>query len=156
MEGESGLLAKNFNDALKIWFQGGGQLPNSYSGCEGTCYLRVPGAGFEFDCDEPEQVAINAGTQTFDAYTALKNVTKGYNITDFDDVDCSILGNQTYGGLATAICEREVSVRTAPLFHVGFLPVFSGTNTSADAWSYVSPSKTKRSQGDANFYLRFK
>jgi len=137
VEGESGLLAKNFNDALKIWFQGGGQLPNSYSGCEGTCYLHVPGAGFEFDCDEPEQVAINAGTQTFDAYTALKNVTKGYNITDFDDVDCSILGNQTYGGLATAICEREVSVRTAPLFHVGFLPVFSGTNTSADAWSYV-------------------
>jgi len=150
------LLAKNFNDALKIWFQGGGQLPNSYSGCEGTCYLHVPGAGFEFDCDEPEQVAINAGTQTFDAYTALKNVTKGYNITDFDDVDCSILGNQTYGGLATAICEREVSVRTAPLFHVGFLPVFSGTNTSADAWSYVSSCKTEMSHRDTDRCSRSK
>ncbi|KAL2062003.1 hypothetical protein VTL71DRAFT_6269 [Oculimacula yallundae] len=131
VEGESGLLAKNFNDALKIWFQGGGQLPNAYNGCEGTCYLRVPGAGFEFDCSEPEQVSLNAGSQTFDAYTSLKNITQGFNVTDFDDLDCSALGN------GTSACEQVVSVRTAPLFHVGFLPVFSGANLSADAWSYI-------------------
>ncbi|KAH6695901.1 hypothetical protein BKA61DRAFT_711112 [Leptodontidium sp. MPI-SDFR-AT-0119] len=137
VEGESGLLAKNFNDALKIWFQGGGQLPNAYSGCEGTCYLRVPGAGFEFDCSEPEQTAIDAGTQTFDAYSVLQNVTRGYNVTDFDDLDCSTIGNGTLPPISLAVCEKEVAVRTAPLFHVGFFPVFSGTNTSADAWSYV-------------------
>ncbi|KAH7305133.1 hypothetical protein BKA65DRAFT_543990 [Rhexocercosporidium sp. MPI-PUGE-AT-0058] len=137
VEGESGLLAKNFNDALKIWFQGGGQLPNAYSGCEGTCYLRVPGAGFEFDCSEPQQTAVDAGTQTFDTYTILKNVTQPYNITDFDDLDCSTVGNGTLPPISLAVREKEVGVRTAPLFHVGFFPVFSGTNTSADAWSYV-------------------
>jgi hypothetical protein len=136
VEGQSGLLAKNFNDALKIWSQGGGLLPNAYSGCEGTCYLRVPGAGFEFDCSEPEETTIDAGKQTFYAYAHLTTITQDHNITDFDNLDCSIFDDDPFGPILRSECEALVSIRTAPLFHVGFSPVFSGANLSE--WSYVS------------------
>lgn len=136
VEGQSGLLAKNFNDALKIWSQGGGLLPNAYSGCEGTCYLKVPGAGFEVNCTEPKQAAIDAGKQTFYAYSHLKAITAGLNVTDFDDLDCSIFDDEPFGSILRTQCEALVAIRVAPLFHVGFEPVFSGPNLTE--WSFVS------------------
>nr|POE74631.1 hypothetical protein CFP56_37162 [Quercus suber] len=93
---DPGLLAKNFNDDLKVWAQGGGVLPNSYAGCDGLCYLHVPGAGFEFDCTAANVTSINYGNQTMAATAALStnacsspnsklclNATAGYEPTLF-------------------------------------------------------------------------
>lgn len=101
---QPGLLAKNFNDDLKIWAQGGGLLPNTYAGCEGLCYLHVPGAGFEFDCNEPQQATINNGNQTQEALMA-------YN----SNPACSLTNATTNRN-----CTRLEQNLVAPLFHLEF------------------------------------
>lgn len=85
---QPGLLAKNFNDNLKIWSQGGGLLPNGYQDCDGLCYLNVPGGGFGFDCNEPQTLSIDNGNTTQTAFCALKS-NIDCQLDDQRDLSCT-------------------------------------------------------------------
>ncbi|USW46959.1 hypothetical protein Slin15195_G002780 [Septoria linicola] len=130
-----GLLASNFNDNLKIWNQGGGLLPNAYSNCNGTCYLTVPGAGFEFDCEEPKIVPFDAGLQVTGAFDALRLLTQGLNVasSDLDDFNCTSLADN----FNRTLCQNIQPKRDAWLFHVGFAPVWSNEST-VHPWTYIN------------------
>ncbi|KAI5362810.1 hypothetical protein Slin15195_G101910 [Septoria linicola] len=121
------LLAKNFNDDLKVWAQGGGLLPNIYTGCDGLCFLGVPGAGFEFDCAAPEQVNIDYGVQLPNATAALSNCTA-----------------QADGTFNTTECQQAQQNFSAELFHLTFTAVYdnSEANYSWINMSIVSTNAT--------------
>lgn len=120
---QPGLLAKNFNDDLKIWAQGGGLLPNSYAGCDGLCFLHVPGAGFEFDCSEPQETKINNGVETQEALIAYQNNT------------ACLLANATNNPTCTALEAKLV----APLFQVGFTAQYdNGGYAGQTNYSYIT------------------
>lgn len=110
----TGLLAKNWNDDLKIWSQGGGLLPNSYSGCEGLCYLHVPGAGFEFDCTDPVEMDIDYGVSVQNALA----YAVGPNCSLADGT----LSNSTD-------CLQAAANTTASLFNVEFDAIYNGADS---------------------------
>ncbi|KAF7196558.1 Homocysteine S-methyltransferase 1 [Pseudocercospora fuligena] len=111
----TGLLAKNWNDNLKIWSQGGGLLPNNYAGCEGLCYLYVPGAGFEFDCTDAVELDIDYGVAVRNASA----IAIGPDCTNGDGT----LSNST-------LCQQALANTTAELFHLSFDPVYNGADST--------------------------
>jgi len=64
-------MSKALNLELQKWSQQGTVYDSLFRGCEGTCYLQVPAAGFEFDCGEPIITEIDYGKSTAEA-TALQ------------------------------------------------------------------------------------
>lgn len=58
---QPGLMSHWMGDTLKLWSKEGGVYPNQWLGCEGACFLHVPGIGFAFDCDDEDEDSINAG-----------------------------------------------------------------------------------------------
>lgn len=54
-------MSKPLTNDVAIWAHGSGVLPNVYSGCNGTCYLQVPAAGFEINCTAVQAQQINWG-----------------------------------------------------------------------------------------------
>ena len=126
--GTPALLAKNFNDDLKVWAQGGGLLPNIYSGCDGLCFLGVPGAGFEFDCEEPQAISIDYGVQ-------LTNATQ---ILGSSDYNCSA-ALQVDGTYNSTICQQAKDDFNAELFSLSFTPIYDGIDGSSN-YSWVNMS----------------
>lgn len=109
------LLAKNFNDDLKIWIQGGGNLPNFYEGCDGLCYFKLPGAGFEVECDSPELTAIDYGRQARNAEALAQSGI------------CSI----TTSTNGPVICQQALTGLTTEVFSLKFDPVYLDTDPFA-------------------------
>ena len=77
---DAGLLSRYFNDDLKIWQQSGGLLPPQFTGCDGLCFLDVPAAGFEFDCEAPIAVDIDYGVTAMNASNVLSGPARS-NLT---------------------------------------------------------------------------
>lgn len=89
--GAGELLTPEFNIDLFIWLQNGGLVPAYGAGCEGVCFLKVPAAGFEFDCTAPIVTPINYGYETANASVyasnhngSLQNTTYDYSPTVFN------------------------------------------------------------------------
>lgn len=99
-------------------------MPNSYTGCEGLCYLHVPGAGFEFDCSDPVEVSIDYGNQTMAAGGIAygENCSSSLNLTAAENFTC------TAAGMAT----------TVDLFGVNFDVHYD--NLAPDDYSYINMS----------------
>jgi hypothetical protein len=71
---QPGLMEHWMGDTLKLWSKIGGVYPNQWNDCEGLCFLKVPGIGFAFDCDDPRQEPIDFGQ---DLATAFQNGQNG-------------------------------------------------------------------------------
>lgn len=71
-----GLMSQYVSDDLKLWAQDPKLLPaSSFAHCDGLCFLKVPAAGFEFDCTAPVAQPIDFGSETQNAVVAFDNNT---------------------------------------------------------------------------------
>lgn len=85
-----------FNLDLATYATSGGLFPNLFDGCEGSCLLHVPAAGFEFDCTAPTSRSINYQNTTQAALLAAQNL----NSTQFAKSNISLdvpMFNITFG-----------------------------------------------------------
>ncbi len=81
---QPGLMEHWMGDTLKMWTMQGGIYPNQWHGCEGTCFLDVPGIGFAFDCDDEVDQSINFGQDLVAALHAGQNASKSLFEITFD------------------------------------------------------------------------
>ena len=75
---QPGLMSHWMGDTLKMWSMQGGVYPNQWKGCEGLCFLQVPGIGFAFDCGDETAESVNFGQDLATAFEA--GVNKSANL----------------------------------------------------------------------------
>lgn len=68
-------MSKALNLELQAWSQQGSVYDSLFRGCEGTCYLSVPAAGFEIDCSAPVITEIDNGRSTVSAVSLNQDIS---------------------------------------------------------------------------------
>ena len=81
---QPGLMSHWMGDTLKLWSKMGGVYPNQWHGCEGACFLHVPGIGFAFDCDDEIQTSVDYGLKLKAALGAGQNESANLFDITFD------------------------------------------------------------------------
>ncbi|KAF7187829.1 hypothetical protein HII31_10729 [Pseudocercospora fuligena] len=91
-------------DELYIWNQSPRVLPYvGFDGCvNATCYAQVPGAGFEFDCEEPTQKATN-WAQDLSPLVAADGSATWQSAVTFDISFAMVYGYDVYGDDGTTV-----------------------------------------------------
>jgi hypothetical protein len=83
---QPGLMSHWMGDTLKLWSKMGGVYPNQWHGCEGVCFLHVPGIGFAFDCDDEVRDSINNGEKLATAFNNGQNESANLFDITFDTI----------------------------------------------------------------------
>ena len=81
---QPGLMEHWMGDTLKMWSMQGGVYPNQWHGCDGTCFLDVPGIGFVFDCDDEVEESINFGQDLATAFSKGQTASRSLFEITFD------------------------------------------------------------------------
>lgn len=84
LQQQPGLMEHWMGDTLKMWSMKGGVYPNQWHGCEGSCFLDVPGIGFAFDCDDEVEESINFGQDLVAAFEKGQNASESLFEITFD------------------------------------------------------------------------
>ena len=84
---QPGLMTHWMGDTLKLWSKEGGVYPsNQWNGCEGVCFLHVPGIGFAFDCDDEVENSIDDGQKLVAAFKQGQNASANLFDINFNAV----------------------------------------------------------------------
>lgn len=134
-------ISKALNLELQAWSQQGSVYDSLFRGCQGTCYLNVPAAGFEIDCSAPVTTAIDIGKVTRQAMllnmdlAGLKDGSLTVGMSALTGDLTSISGGSGSGentfltanntaGMARAQAYVDANL-TLPLFSIHFTQVIS-------------------------------
>jgi hypothetical protein len=154
-------MSKALNLEMQAWSQQGSVYQSPFYNCEGTCYLNVPAAGFEFDCSPPVVTEIDNGRTTINALSlelddrGIKDGSRPVGITALSGDLAFISGRNGSGentfltandtaSLARAQAYVEANY-TAPLFNIHFTREFLGLDSPGSDgtdYSYIAMDMT--------------
>jgi hypothetical protein len=154
-------MSKALNLEMQAWSQQGSVYQSPFQNCEGTCYLKVPAAGFEIDCSPPVVTEIDNGRTTRNALSlmldarGIEDGSRPVGITALTG-DLAFIsgkngsGEDTYltandtASLARAQAYNEAN-GTAPLFNIHFTREFLGLDSPGSDgtdYSYIAMDMT--------------
>ena len=147
-------MSKALNLELQAWSQQGSVYDSLFRGCEGTCYLSVPAAGFEIDCSAPIVTEIDNGKSTRSAVSldldisGLKDGSRPEGFTALSG-DLTFISGKNGSGENTFLTANDTAAMaraqayvdanyTAPMFGIHFTREFHAPdNIGLDGSDYA-------------------
>jgi hypothetical protein len=154
-------MSKALNLEMQAWSQQGSVYQSPFQNCEGTCYLKVPAAGFEIDCSPPVVTEIDNGRTTRNALSlmldarGIEDGSRPVGITALTG-DLAFISGKNGSGEATYLTANDTASLaraqayneangTAPLFNIHFTREFLGLDSPGSDgtdYSYIAMDMT--------------